>query len=113
MTMLKTWMRAAAYLPIYVVCVVPAALMWRQPLALALVYVVVSIGLLWWRHSRSDLAYYLVPFVMGPAGELVAVRGGAWAYADTGAVPIWLPFAWGIAGLFMKNVSEVLSGRQD
>ena len=104
------WLGALGYLPIYVVCIAPAALLWRQPLALAVFYAVASAGLLLWRHSRADLIYYFVPFVFGPAGEIFAVRGGAWSYAEAGeSIPIWLPFVWGIAGLFMKNMSEALA----
>lgn len=98
------------YLPIYVICIAPAALMWQRPVALTLVYAVAAAGLLWWRHSRADLVYFFVPFVLGPAGELFAVQGGAWGYDGAGMLPIWLPFVWGLAGLFMKNVSEALAG---
>ena len=111
--MMKTsspWLRAAGSLLIYVACIAPAALMWQRPLALAAVYVVIATGLLAWRHSRADLVYFFVPFFMGPAGELFAVRYGAWTYEGTETLPIWLPFVWGIAGLFMKNLSEALAG---
>ena len=107
------WLRAAAYLPIYALCIGPAALLWRQPIVLAVIYIVVSAGLLLWRHSKTDLVYYFVPFFLGPIGETFAIQGGAWTYANHELLfPIWLPFVWGIAGLFMKNVSESLSGRQ-
>jgi len=107
------WLRAAAYLPVYALCIGPAALFWHQPILLAVVYIVVSAGLLMWRHSSSDLVYYFVPFFLGPIGEIFAVQGGAWTYADDDLLfPIWLPCVWGIAGLFMKNVSESISGRQ-
>lgn len=104
-------LRAVSYLPIYVVCIAPAALLWNQPVVLALVYAVTSVLLLAWRHSTTDLVYFFVPFFLGPAGEIFAVRGGAWEYsAHTSTLPIWLPFVWGIAGLFMKNVSAALAG---
>ena len=103
-------LRATAYLPIYVACIAPAALMWQQPVALALVYVVIAAGLLFWRHSASDLVYFFTPFFLGPIGEFFAVQRGAWSYDGSKTLPIWLPFVWGIAGLFMKNVSEALTG---
>lgn len=107
----KNLLRAIAYLPIYVACIAPAALMWQRPVALALLYAVIAVGLLLWRHSASDLVYFFVPFFFGPAGEYFAVQQGAWNYNGSTTLPIWLPFVWGIAGLFMKNVSETLAGR--
>lgn len=104
-------LRAVRYLPIYVACVAPAALLWHQPAVLTFVYAVTSVLLLAWRHSTTDLIYFFVPFLLGPAGEIFAVRGGAWVYSDqTTTLPLWLPFVWGIAGLFMKNVSAALAG---
>jgi hypothetical protein len=58
-------------------------------------------------HSRSDLIFYFVAFSLGPAGEVVAVYCGAWEYSKPFyLIPIWLPFLWGIAALFMKKISE-------
>lgn len=107
----KPWLRAASYLPIYLFCVAPAAFLWQRPVTLTVVYAIASLGFLIWRHTTADLVYFFVPFFLGPAGELFAVQQGAWSYPETRLLPIWLPFAWGIAGLFMKNVSEALSGK--
>lgn len=104
------WLRAVAYGPVYILCIAPAALLWHRPLLLTWLYVAACIGILLWRHSRSDLVYFFVPFFMGPAGEYFAVRSGAWTYTGETVLPIWLPFVWGLAGIFMKNVSEALSG---
>jgi hypothetical protein len=104
------WFRAIAYLPIYLLCIAPAALLWQRPVALTVVYGIAAAGLLLWRHSRSDLVYFFVPFFCGPAGEFFAVHQGAWTYGGDSVIPIWLPFTWGIAGLFMKNVSQALAG---
>jgi hypothetical protein len=69
-----------------------------------------SIMLLRW-HTRSDIAYFFLAFVLGPAGEFVAIHYGAWRYAEPAIlIPIWLPFAWGISGLFLKKATEALSG---
>ena len=100
---------ALRYLPIYLLCIAPAALLWERPLLLTLIYALASVGLLAWRRSPADRIYYFVPFVFGPAGEYFAVRFGAWDYALTDTLPIWLPFAWGIAGLFMKSFSEAVA----
>lgn len=106
-------LRASRYLPIYAVCILPAALLWQHPVALTILYAAAATGLLLWRHSSSDLIYFFVPFFMGPAGEFFAVKGGAWEYSGASVLPIWLPFVWGIAGLFMKNLSEALAKSED
>ena len=60
-------------------------------------------------HSKSDLVFYFVGFALGPVGEFVAVYFGAWKYSKPlYLIPIWLPFLWGIAALFMKKLSETL-----
>ena len=105
----ESLLQTVKYLPIYVACIAPAALLWQKPMVLTLFYLVTALGLLSWRHSAEDLIYFFVPFVFGPAGEFFAVQQGAWSYAGTPLIPYWLPFAWGIAGLFMKNLSEALS----
>jgi hypothetical protein len=54
--------------------------------------------------------FYFVAFVLGPLGELIAICFGAWSYAEPFYfIPIWLPFIWGIAALFMKKLAETLT----
>ena len=65
--------------------------------------------MLWPWHRRSDVFFYAAGFVLGPLGEMMAVHFGAWQYAKPFfLVPIWLPFLWGIAGLFVKRLCETL-----
>lgn len=110
---LKALLQAAKYLPIYAVCIVPVVLLWQRPVTLTLVYIVASAGVLLWRRRPTDLIYFLVPGILGPAGEFFAVRAGAWAYAGEHMIPLWLPFAWGLAGLAMMNISEALLQARD
>jgi hypothetical protein len=64
-------------------------------------------------HTKSDLIFYFVAFVLGPLGELIAIYFGAWGYTEPFYfIPIWLPFLWGIAALFMKKLSETLIVRK-
>lgn len=96
-------------LPAYLACVLAAGLLWQRPRTLLLVYCLLSVILLWRWHTRSDLFFFFVPCVLGPLGELVAVKLGAWSYPEpNGVLPIWLPLAWGIAMLFMKRTAETL-----
>ncbi len=109
----RALLQAAKYLPIYVVCIAPVVLLWQRPVTLTLVYIVASAGVLLWRRKSTDLIYFFVPCVLGPVGEFFAVRAGAWKYAGEHLIPLWLPFAWGLAGLAMMNISEVLLKAQD
>jgi len=83
-----------------------AASLWRSTLLLTAIYLIASIAVLARWHRVDDLAYFVTPFVAGPCGELLAVQSGAWRYAGAGlGIPVWLPFAWGLAGICMKQTS--------
>lgn len=95
---------------IYILCVVLVSLLWRQPLVLLACYVAVSILMLYRWHDRTDVVFYFVAFVLGPAAEAMAVRFGAWEYSKPFYhLPIWLPFLWGIVALFLKKISKILA----
>ncbi len=60
-------------------------------------------------HTRGDFTFYVVGFVLGPAGEFVVVYFGAWHYAKPFyLLPIWLPLLWGIFILLVKKIAETL-----
>lgn len=94
------------YLPLYIACIAFAGLLWQRPVVLCLVYVSISALVLWKYHCKGDLIYFFVPFFMGPLGELLPVALGSWTYAKPlWMIPLWLPFVWGLAGLFMRRTS--------
>lgn len=94
---------------IYVTVLSLASFLWQRPGVLLLCLVAVSALMLWPWHRRSDVFFYAAGFVLGPLGEMMAVHFGAWQYAKPFfLVPIWLPFLWGIAGLFVKRLCETL-----
>ena len=96
-------------LGMYAICVILAAALWYKPLLLMLCYVLTSLILFAKWHTKSDTLFYIVAFILGSLGEFVAVTFGAWEYSKPFyCIPIWLPFAWGISALFMKNISETL-----
>jgi uncharacterized membrane protein YoaT (DUF817 family) len=96
-------------LGIYCLCVVLAGLMWHKPILLTSIYLMISLIILYKWHTRSDIVFYAVGFVLGPAGEIFAVYRGAWQYTEPFfLIPLWLPFLWGIASLFIKQLSESL-----
>ncbi len=94
---------------IYVVSVVSAGFLWREPGILTIFYVVITIIMLTKWHERNDVIFYLVAFSLGPIGEAFAIYFGAWRYSKPFyLIPIWLPLLWGISGLFVKKISETL-----
>ena len=106
---MTSMVQALLYFPIYLACIALAGLLWAQPMLLVAIYLALTAALLYKWHSRSDLIYYFVPFVLGPAGELFPVLMGSWKYSlAPHHIPLWLPFVWGVAGLFMKKTSEAL-----
>lgn len=63
-------------------------------------------------HSSSDVGFFVLAAILGPLGEIVCILFGAWRYALHWIdIPIWLPIAWGIAGLYLKKTTEVLTAR--
>ena len=97
----------ALLISIYALCVILACLLWQKQGVLVICYLSISIFMLYRWHSRSDLIFYFVAFVLGPLGEIAAVYFGAWRYSEPFfLIPVWLPFLWGIAALFMKKISE-------
>jgi uncharacterized membrane protein YoaT (DUF817 family) len=95
----------------YATCVTLACLLWPRPYLLTACYAVISLILLARWHSRPDLIFYTVAFFVGPLGELFAIASGAWTYTRPFyIIPLWLPFLWGIAALFIKKLSDTLTG---
>jgi hypothetical protein len=94
---------------IYILCVTLLRFLWHLSIVLALCYFFLSIFVLYRWYTKSNLVFYFIAFVLGPAGEVVAVHDGAWEYSKPFyLIPVWLPFAWGIAALVMKKLSEIL-----
>ena len=68
-----------------------------------------SILLLRQWHSRSEVAYFTLAAFLGPLVEFVAVSFGAWEdLLPWVNIPIWLPFAHGITGLFLNKIAGLL-----
>jgi hypothetical protein len=99
----------------YALCIILAGWLWPKPVTLTICYAAISIVALIKWHTKSDLLFYFVTFVLGPMGESVAIYLGAWKYSNPlYLIPLWLPFLWGICALFMKHISEtiVTSGKK-
>jgi len=101
----------------WLILVFLAGLMWQTPIQLFFSYCILSLYLLHRFRSRSSLIYFAIGFVLGPLGEVVTVSMGAWSYTNTNFLfPVWLPLAWGIAAICLKQMGEAiedLSGIED
>jgi len=63
-------------------------------------------------HSKGDVLFYSIAFLLGPLREAILVRSGAWVYAKPSfLIPLWLPLLWGIVVLFLKKLCESLAGK--
>jgi len=56
--------------------------------------------------------HYIIIFIFcgiaGAIAEIIGIYFGAWSYSKPFfyGIPIWLPFLWGIAALFLIKLSE-------
>ena len=101
-------------LGVYILSIVLVGTLWDKPVTLTICYVLISILVLMKWHTKGDLLFYFVTFVLGPLGESVAIYLGAWEYSrPLYLIPSWLPFLWGNSALFLKNISDtILKGRK-
>lgn len=67
------------------------------------------IGIIFW-HTRHDIIFFVVSAIIGATTEIIVIPFGTWHYANPSFlnIPIWLPFAWGIALMLAKRVAEVI-----
>jgi len=94
---------------VYALCIVLVSLLWSKPILLSACLAIVSVILLYRWHSKADVLFYAAAFVLGPLGELIAIRSGAWTYSKPiFLIPLWLPIVWGVVGLFLKNLCRSL-----
>ncbi|MGD0090543.1 MAG: hypothetical protein ABSE73_11540 [Planctomycetota bacterium] len=63
-----------------------------------------------WRRSPV-IILYLLGAILGPLGETIGVRSGAWQYSSPTflGIPLWLPFAWGTMTVLIRAVSDTVT----
>lgn len=88
------------------------AALWHHPVALIVLVFAVGLGIFLLRPTRASLVVYAVGFIFGPTAEVLGIHAGAWRYSspDFLGIPVWLPFVWGNAALFILNAGEVATG---
>jgi len=72
--------------------------------------VLIAIIMLGINYNKRDIIFYLAIFISGPLAESIGIQNGLWTYSDPliFGIPIWLPFVWGNAGLYMLRLLEMI-----
>ena len=85
------------------------AALWRTPIVLTVLLIATGAVMFAIRPNAPSVAVYATAFVFGPVAEILSIYTGAWTYESPSVlgVPVWLPFLWGNAGLFMLNTGEL------
>lgn len=86
------------------------SLFWQSPLWLTLILIIISATMIAIGKNKKDLYLYIICFFAGPLSEAIAISFGIWAYTSPNiiGIPIWLPFVWGNAAVFIKRIYRLI-----
>ena len=89
------------------VSVLLTAFLWQTPFLLTFCLLGVAILMFLVEAKKQAITIYTIVFLVGSVSEIFLIYFGAWVYTDPHFfnVPIWLPFLWGNAGLFINRLS--------
>ena len=110
MAKVKAWSFLFLEAALLIITVASVSLFYRQNL---LLFAIMAAG---WAialklfHTKEDITLLLSGAVIGAVAEIVAVRTGAWSYANPTVlgVPLWLPLLWGGSILFTKKLTQTI-----
>ncbi len=85
------------------------SIFWEQPYLLTATLICITVLMFFIRTEKQSFVVYIVGFIFGPIAEIVAIHAGAWQYAapSFSGIPIWLPFLWANAALFIVNTEKL------
>ena len=86
------------------------AMLWRLDSVAALIIAGIGAAMMV-RGDRKDWALYVVCAILGSLAEMIAIYFGAWKYATPTVfgIPMWLPFVWGNAALYIVRMNRVIN----
>jgi hypothetical protein len=95
-------------LPIATVAI--PALFWGNELLALVLLALVTLCAMTVKIHRRHLITFVYGAILGPLSELVCIYFGAWSYTNVSMLPIplWLPIAWGLAGVHISEVNELI-----
>lgn len=72
---------------------------------------ITSIVMIYLSDVKNVSKIYLYVFILGPLAEAFAIYFGAWTYSNPViiGIPLYLPFVWGSAGVFISNLAYRMS----
>jgi hypothetical protein len=93
------------------VALVSVCSLWQSPVLLTAILLFLSCAVLIGKRNQQDLVIFLICGAMGALAEILVVAFGAWSYSMPQflGIPYWLPLAWGISALFIRNVERKLT----
>ena len=93
------------------VCLAVVSVFWKAPALLLFVLAAIAASMIFIGEERKrDLVLFLLVSVWGAFSEAIAIHYGAWSYPEPSiiGIPLWLPFVWGIAGIFIKRLYQAI-----
>lgn len=92
------------------VTVLIVIMLWQDNITTTVLLLVIAVITLYFWRTPRELAYFFIPAIIGPLAETICIIFGAWAYSNpTFIIPIWLPLVWGIAGISMGRLADLLT----
>lgn len=84
-----------------------------NPPFLLLLLLCVSILLFLIKLNAEEILLYIIVSILGPLAEALSISSGVWNYAKPNlfGIPYWLPFLWGIAGIYISRLSQFLKNK--
>ncbi len=89
--------------------------LWHQPIISMLLLIAISIIALLTFRTKFHLIIFILMAILGPLSEIILIKIGVMNYSHLyesnlisifGLLPLWLPFAWGIVGVSLYEVSR-------
>ena len=86
------------------------AFLWRSPFILTGVLFAIGVVMLVIEKDKNSVLLYIVAGIGGAITEIISIYFGAWIYTEPtfAGIPIWLPFLWGAAGLFVLRLKKFI-----
>ncbi len=82
----------------------------ENSLAIVILLLIISLCMLAIDWSVKYLILFIAIMISGPIAESIAIYFGLWNYSSPFflGTPIWLPFVWGNAGLYIIRLKALI-----
>lgn len=82
---------------------------WRNNTVVFTLLLIATVAvLLLSKNKRFETVIFLTGALFGPSMEAIAIRAGAWQYANPSftGIPMWLPLLWGLTAVFLMKIAR-------